>query len=92
MFTEYHTHEMVTARERLLWNALKFGTSGEIYSKEGCATAERLLVAPPNCSEVGTLQVEIDGAVEEALIIQPPMQCVRTKLIFDIFIDDPFLD
>ena len=60
MLTEYHTHEMVTATERKLRNALKFGTSGEVDSKEGRADAEGLLVAPPNCSEVMALQVELN--------------------------------
>ena len=92
MFTEYHTHEMVTLTERILRNALKIGTSREVDSKEGVATAEGLLIAPRNCSEVWSLQVELNGAVGEALIQQPPMQVVRTKLFFDIFFNDQFLD
>ena len=68
MLTEYYNHEMATTRECKLRNALKFGTSREVYSKEGEAHAERLLVAPPKCSEVESLQVELDGAVGEALI------------------------
>jgi len=83
---------MVTYTERLLWNALKFWTAREVDSKEGLAHAEGLLVPPPNCSEVGTPQVELDGAVGEALIQQPYMQCIRTKLIFDVRINDPLLD
>ena len=75
---------MVTFSERTIRNALKFGTTGEVYSKEGLAHAEGFLFAPPNCSEVVALPVELNGAVGEALVLQPPMQCVRTKLIFDI--------
>jgi len=62
---------MVTAAERKLWNALKFWTTGEVNSKEGGAHGEGLELAPPNCSEVGTPPVELNGAVEEALIPQP---------------------
>ena len=68
MFTEYHTHEMLTASERKLWNALKFGTTGEVNSQEGRAQAEGLELTPPNCSEFGAPQVEIDWAVGEAVI------------------------
>ncbi len=64
------------------WNVLKFGTSREINSQEGLSAAEGLLVVPPNRSEVVTPQVELDGAVGEVPILQPPMKCVRTKLIF----------
>ena len=92
MLTEYHTHEMVTATERSLWNALKFETTREVDSKEGATPAEGFLVPPPNCSEVGSPQVELDGAIGEALIRQPPPQCRRTKLLFDVFFDEPFLD
>ena len=92
MFTEYHTHEMVTISESEPWNALKFGTTREVNSKEGVAFVGGLELAPPNCSEIGTPQVELNGAVGEALVKQPPLQCVRTKLIFDVRIDDPFLD
>jgi len=45
-----------------------------------------------DCSEVVTPQVELNGAVGEAWIGKPPMQCRRTKLIFVVRIDDPFLD
>ena len=92
MFTEYHTHEIATLSERTTWNALKFGQSGEINLQEGWAHAEGLVAVPPNCSEVGAPQVEIDGAMGEAPIQQPLSQCPRTKLIFDIDIDDPFLN
>ena len=92
MFTEYHAHEMVTHSERILRNALKFGQSGEVNSKEGVAPAEGLVVVPPNCNEVGTPQVELDGAVGEARIHQPATQSPRTKLVFDVRIDNQFLD
>ena len=92
MLTEYHTHEMVTLRERHLRNALKFGTSGEVNMKEGEAPIKGLLLPPPKCSEVGTPQVELNGSVGEALIPQPPQQRIRTKLILDVRIDYPFLD
>ena len=69
---------MVTHKERKLRNALKFGTSREVDSKEGVAPAEGLMVAPPNCSEVGSPQEELDGALGEALIPQHVLQCVRT--------------
>ena len=92
MLTEYHAHEMATANERHLPNALKFGTTGEVNSKEGKAPAEWLLVAQPNCSEVGSPQGELNGAVGEALIQQPLLQSIRTKLMFDVRVDDPFLD
>jgi len=83
---------MVTASERIPRNALKFGTYGEVNTKEGNEIAEGLLIAPPDCSEVGAPQVELDGAVGEALVLQPPLQCPRTKKFFDVRIDDPFLD
>jgi len=38
----------------LLWNALKFGTAGEVESQEGYALSEGLIFATPNCSEVGS--------------------------------------
>jgi len=71
VLTEYHTLEMTTLSERMLWNALKFGTAGEVNSKEGGAAAEGLLVAPPNYSEVGASQVELNGAVGKAPVLQP---------------------
>ena len=74
MLTEYHPHEIGTVKESSLWKALKFGTSGEVNSQEGCAIPEGLLVAPPNCSEVGALQVELNEAKGEALVQQPPVQ------------------
>jgi len=83
---------MSTLTERKLWDALKFGTSGEVNSKEVRAQAEGLLVPIPKSSEVGTPQVELDGAVGEALVLQPPVQLQRTKLIFHVKIDNPFLD
>jgi len=83
---------MMTATESKLWNALKFGTTREVNSKEGEAQTERLELAPPNCSEFGSPQVELDGAVGEDLIQQPPPQCMRTKLIFDVRIYEPFFD
>ena len=63
MLTEYHAHEMATATELSLRNALKFGTAGEVDSKEGVSQTEWLLFSPPNCSEVGAPQIELDGAV-----------------------------
>ena len=92
MHTEYQAHEMVTVNERHLRNALKFGTTGEVDSKEGEAPAERLIIAQPNCSEVRKPQVEFNGAVGEAPILQPRLQRLRTKLLFDVRIDDPILD
>jgi len=92
VLTEYHRGEKMTATKRKLGNALKFGQSGEVHSKEGCAKAEWLEHAPPNCSEAGASQVKLNGAVGEALIQQPPLQCPRTKLIIDVRIDDSFLD
>ena len=94
MLTEYHTREMATLAERTKRNALKFGTTGEVDSQKGLAHAEGLLLVllpPPNCIEVGSPQVELDGAVGGALVQQPPLQRVRTKLIFDVRIDNPFL-
>ena len=78
MLTEYHAHEMATATERTIRNALKFGTTGEVDSKEGRAQAEGMLLVPSNCSDVGAPQGELNGAVGEALIQQPPLQCPRT--------------
>jgi len=92
VFTEYHTHEIATLSERHLRNALKFGTSSEVDSQEGVTTAEGLEFAPPNCSEVGAPKGELDGAVGECLAKPLPQVSVRAKLIFDIEIDDPFLD
>ena len=83
---------MGTVRERALRNTLKVGTTREVNSKEGRAKAEGLELAPPNCSEVGARQIELNGAVGEALIQQPQFQRYRTKLVFDIFFDDPFLN
>ena len=76
---EYQTHEMTIFTERKHRNALKFGTSGEVESKEGWAIAEGLELAPPNCIEVRAPQGELNGAVGEAIITQPPRQCHRTK-------------
>ena len=92
MFAEYHPREMVTAAESKIRNALKFGTAGEVDSKEGLALAERLIVVPPNCSEVVAPQVELDGAVGRGPISKPPTQLPRMKLIFDVDIDDDFSD
>ena len=83
---------MVTATESKLRNALKFETTGEVDSQEGVALAGGLLVVPPNCSEVGEPQVELDGAMGKALITKPPPQYQQTKLIFNVDIDYPFLD
>jgi len=83
---------MVTASKRKLRNALKFGTTREVDSKERVATAEELLLPPPNYSEVGTPQVDLDRVMGEALILQPRLQRLRTKLIFDVRIDNPFFD
>jgi len=69
VITEYYAHEMVTAKEHSLWNALKFRTSGEINSKEGVAIAEGTELLPPNCSEAGSHQVELDRGVGEPLIL-----------------------
>ena len=38
--TEYYTHEVMSATERRLRNALKFGTSGEVNSAEGLEFAQ----------------------------------------------------
>ena len=83
---------MATDNEAIVRNALKFGQSGEVNSKEGQADAEGLELAPPNRSEVGSPQLELNGAVGEALVQKSPLQCPRTKLIFDVRIDNPFLD
>ena len=91
VLTEYRTHEMASPSERTLRNALKFGTTGEVNSKEGVVLIKGWELAAPNCSEVMTPQVELDCAVGEALIQQPPLQFPRTKLLFDVRIDDPFL-
>jgi len=74
VLTEYHTHEVVTFSERKPLNALEFGASGEVNSKEGGEPAERCPPLPPNCSEVGSPQVELYGAVGEAHIQQPTQQ------------------
>ena len=47
VLTEYCTHEMAKATESCPWNALKFGTSREVNSKEGRAHAEGFMFAPP---------------------------------------------
>jgi len=69
MLTEYVTLEMGTATERHKRNALKFGTSGEVDSKEGWAFAKGLVVVPPNCSELVAPQEKFNGSVGEALIL-----------------------
>ena len=87
------THETVTVTKRHLRNALKFGQTGEVNSKEGEALAQGLLAVRPGYdSEVGAPQGELNGTMGEALIQHPPHQCLRTKLIFDVGIDDQFLD
>ena len=88
------THEMATISERSLRNALKFGQSGEVDSKEGLDLSKgpHDVVTQLNCSEVGTPQVELNGAVGEAIVLQTPMQVLRTKLVFNIFFEDPFFD
>jgi len=90
--TEYHIHKMFTVVERILPNALKFGTAGEINSKKGRAPTEKRFAIPPNCSKVRASQVEIDAAVGIAPITKPLIQCPRRKLRFHVRIDDPFLD
>ena len=60
MLTEYHTHEMATFTERHPSNALKFGTTGEVNSKEGRALVEGRFPILMVKIEVGTHQVELD--------------------------------
>ena len=83
---------MATLSERKLRNALKFGTAGEVNSQEGRAIAERYVPGPPNNSAVGAPQVKLNGAVGEALVLQFSPQRERTNLIFNVRIDDQFLD
>jgi len=84
---------METASERLIWNALKFGTTREVNSKEGVATVEgMLLLAPPNSSEVGTSHEDFDGAVGEITITKSPHHIISTKLLFDVRIKNDRLD
>ena len=83
---------MATLIESKLRNALKFGTTGEVDPKEGAAIAEGLLVLQPDSSDAGAPPGELNRAVGEALIQHPEMQRLRTKLVFDVRIDDPFLD
>ena len=52
VFTEHHAHKIATISERSMWNALKFGTTGEVDSKERLAQAEGLIDVPPNCSDI----------------------------------------
>jgi len=66
------TPKFVMLLERCIWNALEFGTTGEVDSKEGGALAEGSLIPPPKGSEVGAPQIELNGAVEEALLILQP--------------------
>ena len=54
---------MATAKERTLRNALKLGTTGEVDSKEGLTLASGSLVPPLKISEVGSLQIELNGTV-----------------------------
>ena len=72
MLTKYHTLEMVAVSERKLRNALKFGTTGEVNSKKRLNFSERhspsCHIIPPNGSEGGALQVDLDGAVGEGHI------------------------
>jgi len=82
---------MLTVSERHIRNALKFGTTGKVDSKEGEAIAEEFLLAPPNCSEVGTPQLDLGGTVSPRRIQQPVPQHPQTKLIFDVRIDYPLL-
>jgi len=86
---------MGTVREHTLRNALKFGTTIEIKVTDGFHVVEWeafCVEPPPYGSEVGAHQEDFDRAVGEAIIRQPLTQRPRTKLIFDIEIDDPFLD
>ena len=92
MLTEYRTHEMVTISERKLRNALKFGTTREVNTQEGVAQVEGLLPPPTNCSEVVSPKAELNRAMGEALIPQPPLQRPQTKLVFNVRIDNPFFD
>jgi len=73
VFTEFHTHQIRTISECKLLNPLKFWTTGEIDTKEGVAIIEGLehLIVPLNSSEVGTPQVDLNGADGEAVIHQP---------------------
>ena len=83
---------MLTTTKRNLRNALKFGTTREVNPKEGWQLAELLVVVLKNCSEIGAPQVELKGAMGEALILQNHPQCTRTKLLFDVRINYPFFD
>ena len=83
---------MLTAPERSLRNALEIGASREVDSKEGLAIREGLLVVPRKRSDVGTPQLDLNGAVGEALIPKPIPQRQCTKLIFDVRIDNRILD
>ena len=83
---------MATLSERKLWNALKFGTTAEVNTKEGEAFVEGLPAVPPKCSEVGAPQGERDGATRKISVSNPTTQCPRTKLLFDILIEDDVLD
>jgi len=65
---------MGTATERTHRNALKFGASGEVDAKEGVATAQGMDIAQSNCSEVLSPQIELYGAIGEALMLQPLLQ------------------
>ena len=83
MLTEYDTHEMSTLKERTPWNALKFGTTGEVNSQEGGTHAEGSELAPTKCGEVVAPQEELNGAESPWWSLQPYLQRLRTKLIFD---------
>jgi len=49
------------------------------------------MLAPPNLSEIGAPQEELDAAFSEAFVLQPLPQSPRTKLIFDVVFEDNFL-
>ena len=55
-----------------LWRAARSSRITSILeeksTKEGRKQVEGLLVAPPNCNEVGAPQVELNGTVGEAPI------------------------
>ena len=50
-----------------------------------------LRISPPESSDVLTPQGELDTAFSEARVVEPVAQ-FKTKLIFDVVLNDQFLD
>jgi len=79
-----HVLEEVATAERKVWQALQFGTAGEVDSDEAEQKPKLWFFAHLRQVRDITDQFEINSPMSEALIRQSLPQLPRTKLIFDV--------